>query len=159
MGAPRGMTDERSLSLIRDRAAVIDVVLAAARALDVKDWVAYRGCFTDEIETDYSDLRGEPPQIVKADDFVALRRTALDRLKTLHLSANHLVTVDGDRATCVSAAIIHRFRPEDGERFDTYCAYTHALVRAGGGWRIIKIKQTVYWNTGNPAVHAGARRR
>ena len=98
MGAAQAMTDERSLSLIRDRAAVIDVVLAAARALDVKDWVAYRGCFTDEIETDYSDLRGEPPQIVKADDFVALRRTALDRLKTLHLSANHLVTVDGDRA-------------------------------------------------------------
>jgi 3-phenylpropionate/cinnamic acid dioxygenase small subunit len=153
------MTDERSLSLIRDRAAVIDVVLAAARALDVKDWVAYRGCFTDEIETDYSDLRGEPPQFVKADDFVALRRTALDRLKTLHLSANHLVTVDGDRATCVSAAIIHRFRPEDGERFDTYCAYTHALARAGGGWRIIKIKQTVYWNTGNPDIHGGARRR
>ena len=153
------MTDERSLSLIRDRAAVIDVVLAAARALDVKDWVAYRGCFTDEIETDYSDLRGEPPQIVKADDFVALRRTALDRLKTLHLSANHLVTVDGDRATCVSAAIIHRFRPEDGERFDTYCAYTHGLVRAGGAWRIIKIKQTVYWNTGNPDIHGGARRR
>jgi 3-phenylpropionate/cinnamic acid dioxygenase small subunit len=159
MVAAQAMTDERSLSLIRDRAAVIDVVLAAARALDVKDWVAYRGCFTDEIETDYSDLRGEPPQIVKADDFVALRRTALDRLKTLHLSANHLVTVDGDRATCVSAAIIHRFRPEDGERFDTYCAYTHALVRAGGGWRIIKIKQTVYWNTGNPDIHGGARRR
>ena len=153
------MTDERSLSLIRDRAAVIEVVLAVARALDVKDWAACRRCFTDEIKTDYSDLRGEPPQIVKADEFVELRRTALERLKTLHLSANHLVTVDGDRATCVSAAIIHRFRPEDGERFDTYCAYTHALVRAGGLWKIGKIKQTVYWNTGNPDIHSGARRR
>jgi hypothetical protein len=153
------MTDERSLSLIRDRAAVIEVVLAVARALDVKDWAACRRCFTDEIETDYSDLRGEPPQIVKADEFVELRRTALERLKTLHLSVNHLVTVDGDRATCVSAAIIHRFRPEDGERFDTYCAYTHALVRAGGLWKIGKIKQTVYWNTGNPDIHSGARRR
>jgi len=153
------MMDERSLSLIRDRAAVIEVVLAVARALDVKDWAACRRCFTDEIETDYSDLRGEPPQIVKADEFVELRRTALERLKTLHLSANHLVTVDGDRATCVSAAIIHRFRPEDGERFDTYCAYTHALVRAGGLWKIGKIKQTVYWNTGNPDIHSGARRR
>src|SRR5437762_6108922 len=88
------MMDERSLSLIRDRAAVIEVVLAVARALDVKDWAACRRCFTDEIETDYSDLRGEPPQIVKADEFVELRRTALERLKTLHLSANHLVTVD-----------------------------------------------------------------
>jgi predicted house-cleaning NTP pyrophosphatase (Maf/HAM1 superfamily) len=112
----------------------------------------------DEIETDYSSLRGEPPSIVKADDFVALRRTALEKLATLHLSVNHLVTVEGDRATCVSAAVIYRLRPEDGERFDTYCAYTHGLVRAGGVWKIGTIKQTVYWNTGNPDVHAGARR-
>ena len=152
------MTDEQSLSLVRDRIAVIEVVLAVARALDVKDWAACRSCFTDEIETDYSDLRGEPPQTVKSDDFVALRRTALESLKTLHLSANHLVTVDGDRAACVSAAVIHRFRPEDGERFDTYCAYTHGLVRVGGQWKISRIRQTVYWNTGNPDVHAGARR-
>jgi len=137
---------------------VIDLVLGFARALDVKDWAACRRCFADEIETDYSDLRGEPPATVKADDFVALRRAALERLKTLHLSANHLVTVDGDRATCVSAAVIHRFRPEDGERFDTYCAYTHALVRTPAGWKISAVKQTVYWNTGNPDIHSGARR-
>lgn len=152
------MTDERSLSDLRDRAAIIDVVLGLARALDLKDWGACRRCFTDVIETDYSDLRGEPPSTIKADAFVELRRTALERLKTLHLSANHLVTVEGDRATCVSAAVIYRLRPEDGERFDTYCAYTHGLVRAGGLWKIGAIKQTVYWNTGNPDVHAGARR-
>ena len=151
------MTDERSLSLLLDRAAVIDVVLGFARALDAKDWAACRRCFMDEIETDYSDLRGEPPSTVKADDFVALRRTALERLTTLHLSANHLVTVEGDRATCVSASVIHRVRPEDGERFDTYCAYTHGLARTASGWKIRTVKQTVYWNTGNPEIHAGAK--
>lgn len=152
------MTDERSLSALHDRAAIIDVVLGIARALDLKDWAGCRRCFTDMIETDYSDLRGDPPSTIEADAFVELRRTALERLKTLHLSANHLVTVEGDRATCVSAAVIYRLRPEDGERFDTYCAYTHTLVRAGGLWKIATIKQTVYWNTGNPEVHAGARR-
>jgi hypothetical protein len=152
------MTDERSLSALRDRAAIVDVVLGLARALDLKDWAACRRCFTDVIETDYSDLRGEPPSTIEADAFVELRRTALERLKTLHLSANHLVTVEGDRATCVSAAVIYRLRPEDGLRFDTYCSYTHGLVRAGGLWKIGTIKQTVYWNTGNPDVHAGARR-
>jgi SnoaL-like protein len=152
------MTREHPFSPLEERAAVVDVVLAFAWALDVKDWAACRRCFADEIETDYSDLRGEPLSTVRADDFVAMRRAALDRLKTLHLSANHLVTVDGDRATCVSAAVIHRFRPEDGARFDTYCAYTHGLVRDSSGWKIHKIKQTVYWNSGNPDVHAGARR-
>jgi len=86
------MTDEHPLSLLRDRVAAIDVVLGAARALDLKDWAAFRRCFTDEIDTDYSDLRGEPPSTAKPDDIVALRRAALERPKTLHLSANHLVT-------------------------------------------------------------------
>ena len=152
------MTDEQSLSGLGDRSAVSDVVLEFARSLDLKDWEACRRCFLDEIETDYSDLRGAPPSRVKADDFVAKRRVALERLKTLHLSTNHLVTVDGDRATCVSAAVIHRLRPDDGERFDTYCTYTHALARTPAGWKIGKVKQTVHWNTGNPDIHPGARR-
>lgn len=153
------MSDEQSLSGLSARAAVSDVVLGFARALDAKDWEACRHCFLDEIETDYSDLRGESPSRVKADDFVAKRRSALERLKTLHLSTNHLVTVDGDRATCVSAAVIYRLRPADGERFDTYCTYTHTLVRTGAGWKISKVKQTVHWNTGNPDIHSGAKLR
>jgi SnoaL-like domain len=152
------VADELSLSILIDRAAVSNVVLEFARSLDAKDWPACRRCLLDEIETDYSDLRGEPPSRVRAEDFVAKRRVALERLKTLHLSANHQVTVDGDRATCVSAGVIHRLRPEDGERFDTYCTYTHSLARTPAGWKIAKVKQTVHWNTGNPDVHAGARR-
>ena len=153
------MADEQPLSVLIDRAAVSNVVLEFARSLDAKDWAACRGCLLDEIETDYSDLRGEPPSRVRADAFVAKRRVALERLKTLHLSANHQVTVDGDRATCVSAGVIHRLRPEDGERFDTYCTYTHSLARTPAGWKIARVKQTVHWNTGNPDVHAGAKRR
>ena len=152
------MSDEQSLTVLTDRAAVTDLLLELTRALDGKDWTICRRCLLEEIETDYSDFRGEPPSRVNADDFVAKRRVALERLKTLHLSTNHQVTVDGDRATCVSAGVIHRLRPEDGERFDTYCTYTHSLVRTPTGWKIAKIKQTVHWNIGNPEVHAGAKR-
>ena len=152
------MADERSLSQLEDRTAVSDVVLMFARSLDLKDWESCRRCFLDEIETDYSDLRGEPPSKVAADDFVAKRSAALAHLQTLHLSTNHQVTVQGDSATCVSAAVIHRHRPADGERFDTYCTYTHILHRTSAGWKIAKVRQTVHWNTGNPAIHQGARR-
>jgi hypothetical protein len=79
------MTDEQSLSDSSDRFAVSDVVLGFARSLDIKDWKACRGCFLDEIETDYSDLRGEPPSRVQADDFVAKRRTALEPQRPLTL--------------------------------------------------------------------------
>jgi len=152
------MADEPSLIVLKDRLAITDVVLGFARSLDAKDWEACRRCFLDEVETDYSDLRGDPPSRVKADDFVTKRRTALESLKTLHLSTNHQVTINGDRATCVSAAVIHRLRPEDGERFDTYCTYTHTLARTSAGWKIAKVKQTVHWNTGNPEIHSGAQR-
>lgn len=152
------MADERSLSELRDRTAVSDVVLTFARSLDLKDWESCRRCFLDEIETDYSDLRGEPPSKVAADDFVAKRRGVLEHLQTLHLSTNHQVTVEGDTATCVSAAVIHRRRAKDGERFDTYCTYSHTLRRTSAGWKIAKVKQTVHWNTGNAAIHQGARR-
>ena len=85
---------------------------------------------------------------MRADDFVAKRRVALERLKTLHLSTNHQVTVDGDRACCVSAGVIYRLRPED----------THSLVRTPAGWKIAKVKRTVHGNTRNPEVHSGAKR-
>jgi hypothetical protein len=80
------MADERSLRELGDRTAVSDVILAFARSLDLKDWEGCRCCFLDEIETDYSDLRGEPPSRTSASDFVAKRRAALEHLKTLHLS-------------------------------------------------------------------------
>ena len=57
------------------------------------------------------------------------------------MSANHLVTLDGDRATCRSTIVIRRFQHENGKRFDTYCAYTHALVRTPAGWKIGAVKQ------------------
>src|SRR5437867_1328607 len=104
------MADERSLTLLTDRAAVSNLVLAFARALDGKDWMTCRRCLLDEIETDYSDLRGESPARVNADDLVAKRRVALERLKTLHLRTNHQVTVEGDRATCVAAEVAAQHR-------------------------------------------------
>jgi hypothetical protein len=71
------MADEPSLTVLADRAAVSDLLLEFARALDSKEWTICRRCLLDEIETDYSDLRGEPPARVNAEDFVAKRRMAL----------------------------------------------------------------------------------
>ena len=88
-----------------------------------------------------------------------LRRRALEGLKTHHMSTNHLVTLDGDRATCVSAMLIHRLDPrrESDNTFDTLAYYTHGLIRTTQGWRIARVQQRVAWNRGNPAVHPGAR--
>jgi SnoaL-like domain len=148
-----------SPAALADRQDVVDTVVRYGCALDAKDWAGARACFADEIETDYADLRGTAPERLAAQAFVDLRRRALEGLKTHHLSANHLVTLDGDRATCVSAMLIHRLDPrrESDNTFDTLAYYTHGLVRTPQGWRIARVQQRVAWNRGNPAVHPGAR--
>jgi hypothetical protein len=147
-----------SVDTLADRQAIVDTIVRSAWALDAKDWAAARACFTDEVETDYGDLRGTGAERVSADAFVELRRRALGPLKTHHMSTNHLVTLDGDRATCVSAMLIHRLDPtrDTDNTFDTLAHYTHTLVRTPRGWRITRVRQTVDWNRGNPAIHAGA---
>ena len=146
------------LQLLEDRAEISDVVLRFARAFDTKDWDSLRACFTDEIETDYSDVRDEPPTIVNADDYVASRRSSLSDVKTQHISSNHLIAVDGDEAICISNAVIYRSLLDSDERYDTHGCYSHTLRKTPQGWKISKIKQTVYWNVGNPLVHGKNRK-
>ena len=101
--------DENPQPLL-DQAEIRDTVIRFAVSLDLKDWVQCRSCFTDEIHSDYSDLRGDAPSLVSADEFVAQRRKALGHLKTQHVSTNHLITIQGEQATCVSAMVIYRRR-------------------------------------------------
>jgi 3-phenylpropionate/cinnamic acid dioxygenase small subunit len=148
-----------ALQAIIDRQAIVDTIVRYAATLDAKDWAGAETCFAAEVETDYGDLRGTGPARIAAHAFVDLRRQALERLKTHHMSTNHLVTLDGDRATCQSAMLIHRLDPsrETDNTFDTLAHYTHTLARTAGGWQITRVRQSVAWNRGNSAIHAGAR--
>jgi hypothetical protein len=148
-----------ALQAIIDRQAIVDTIVRYAATLDAKDWAGAETCFAAEVETDYGDLRGTGPARIAAHAFVDLRRQALERLKTHHMSTNHLVTLDGDRATCQSAMLIHRLDPsrETDNTFDTLAHYTHTLARTAGGWQVTRVRQSVAWNRGNSAIHAGAR--
>ncbi|MBK7319976.1 nuclear transport factor 2 family protein [Candidatus Villigracilis affinis] len=45
-----------------------------ANSFDVKDWDGLQACFTESLYTDYSDLRGTPPETISASEYVRLRR-------------------------------------------------------------------------------------
>ena len=153
--------DDPNLQLLLDRYEISEMIIRFATALDLQDWSLFRSCFVDEIDVDYSDFRGEPPSRKKAEDFVNERRVALTGLKTQHISTNHMIIVEGSTATCISCAVIHRFHPEKNEEdiFNTYGYYQHTLIRTLEGWKICKIKQTVFWNAGNAEVHGFHRNR
>jgi hypothetical protein len=149
------------LQLLLDRAAITDTIVGAANAFDTQDWAALRACLTDDLRTDYSDFRGEAPATVSADSYVEARRSGLRGLKTLHLSTNHQIEIDGDRAHCRSAYRIYRVDPTraPGEnRPDTSGHYEHELVRTASGWRICSIRQTVVFREGSLDVHGAFRR-
>jgi hypothetical protein len=140
-----------------DRDAVRDLVVRFANAFDLQDWNALRACLAAEIFVDYSAFRGEPPRTVTAEDYVESRASALAALKTQHLSTNHQVTLEGDRAECFSAFLIHRIAPASGDFLDTAGNYWHGCSRTPDGWRIDRIRQTVLWTRGTPEIHGALR--
>jgi hypothetical protein len=151
--------DEQLWRLV-DRTAVIERIVRFANSFDAKDWGVLRSCLVENIATDYSQFRGEPPRRMAADEYVASRRQTLAGLRTLHISTNHDVRITGDNAVCWSAYRIYRLDPtrEAGENsLDTAGNYEHGLLRTDRGWKISRIRQTVVMQRGNPRIHGALR--
>ena len=145
---------ETTLQIFLDRTAISDLVIQYARSLDSQNWQLCRSCFTDEIEMDYYEYTGKPATKFRADEFIAFNSYALSDLKTQHLSTNHQITLDGDKATCVSnmVALHHRSNNRGENFFNMHGYYTMNLVRTVNDWKIQKIKQSLHWCEGNPTL-------
>ena len=109
------------------------------------------------IECDYQDLRGIS-ETCSRNEYVRLRKQALDELKTQHLFSNLEITVKGNIATCQLSAIIYRLYRQEAhdKQFNSHVIYNFQLVHLKNDeWRINKIKQSVLWNEGDPSIHKG----
>ena len=155
------MSDD-ALQMLLDHQAISDTVIRYATGIDMRDWDAYRSCFTDEVDIDFTSFGGGEPQTMRADQWVAGVRAGLSGFKaTQHISTNHVITLDGDDATCVSYMQAQHYLPNDkGDSSLTLGGYyTNSLVRTGSGWRIRRCHLTVTWTTGNRHVFELARER
>jgi 3-phenylpropionate/cinnamic acid dioxygenase small subunit len=127
-----------------------------ATSFDMKDWDGLQACFTESIYTDYSDLRGTPPQTVTAADYVKSRRESLDHLKLHHLVSNYEIEfLDMTSATCRASMVV--WRRSDTEEFTSHCVYIFHLTQQNGAWKISGITQKVLWNDGRSSIHSGAK--
>ena len=127
-----------------------------ANSFDVKDWDGLQACFTESLYTDYSDLRGTPPETISASEYVRLRRESLDHLKLHHLVGNYEVTFpDFDAAACRASMVV--WRRSETEEFATHCMYDFQLARQWGAWKISGITQKVLWSEGVSSIHKGAK--
>ena len=125
-------------------------------SFDLKDWNGLEGCFTESLYTDYSDLRGTPPQTVTAPDYVRARREALVDLKLQHLVSNYEIGfIDENHASCSTSMVV--WRKSEAEEFTSHCVYTFQLTKLESDWKISGITQKILWNEGTAAIHRDAK--
>ncbi len=150
------MTDA-ALRALHDRLAVIDRATQYARNLDRQDWAGFRACFTDQLETDFSDFTGEPARTAPADEFVAFDQRILAGVITQHLIANHEVSINGDDAVLIADAIASHHRPAEagGGDYDVHGVYRMVMVRQAEdrtmaeNWKIASVRLSLRWYEGD----------
>jgi hypothetical protein len=156
-----------SLSTLRDRAAISDVVYAYATGLDRRDWNLFRSIFMDTIEMDFRSV-GLPSRSYQADRWVGDAKRLFAGFKaTQHTSTNHTFDLRGDEATCTSNMQAEHFierKPEDGlddgaDRWTIGGYYVNELVRTKDGWKLSEVTLNVTWQTGNADVSGIALKR
>jgi hypothetical protein len=139
-----------------ERLKIQEVIARFSTSFDVKDWSGLEACFTESLYTDYGDLRGTPPQTVRASDYVAARRAALDHLKLHHLVGNYEIDFsNANSATCRASMIV--WRRSEGEEFSSHCVYEFQLAKHEAEWKISGITQRILWNEGTASLHKGAK--
>lgn len=164
------MTELDTLDTLRDqvrwlvdRAEIDDLVDRFSRDLDdfTRDgrpfdvaWV--RSYFTDDATVAYPVGAATGAEAISA---LVDGKGMAPFQRTQHVTANHLVEIDGDQATVrfnliathVFAEDVRRERGDPpGARFTVGDYYEGTLVRTAAGWRFADQSLTVTWTDGRP---------
>lgn len=141
---------------MEDRIKIQELIAHFANSFDMKDWDGLQSCFTETFYSDYSDLRGSPPETISVKEYVRLRRESLEPLKIQHLVSNYEIQfIDSATATCRASMVV--WRKTDKEDFITHCVYIFQLVEQDAAWKISRITQKVLWNEGTSSIYKGAK--
>jgi ketosteroid isomerase-like protein len=150
-------TAHPSATATEDRLAILELIGNLAMLLDAKDWKALEGLFTDPIYSDRTSLWGGEPVTATPAEFVAGWRGALQNLDAIHhLITNHVITLNGDEATCAANMMgTHVFvNPSGGPMWTVGGRHDYKLKRTADGWKISSLTFTIQWATGNMNIVA-----
>jgi hypothetical protein len=134
-----------------DIVAIINIINLYAVAVDALRWDLFDQIFTPDVQANFGGAAGWTDLAALKRDFENVHRPFV---ATLHVTTNHQVVVDADRANCIS--YVHgrfiRQVPEGGSLFESAGWYDDMLVRTPAGWRIKARTCRSVWSGGNPAV-------
>ncbi len=154
--------NDKNIEEMQDRQAISDIVLQYATGADTRNRSLYRACFTDPVTVDFTSFSDGEVETIPVDVWVDRVWGLLPGFdSTQHVSTNHVHTINGDKATCVSYMVAeHILVGEPGEDYVTLGGYyTNDLVRTPLGWKITKCRLTVTWRRGNEALFETAASR
>lgn len=140
------MTLEERLAALVAKQEISELLLAFTGALDRKDWAAYGDTFLPDATF---TIMGQTRR--GRDEIAAGPARDLERYARLqHLSANHRIDVDGDRAQASHYLIgVHVLDDADPSRHaDIGGRYDCRCVRTAEGWRFEEVALTILWTAG-----------
>jgi hypothetical protein len=144
--------DIASLLDARDITTTIDAIVAAA---DRKDWGDGERFFAREVEVQVGPP-GSRPATMTPRALLQQWSGVLGAFDvTLHAVTNHRITVQGDRAACVSNVLgFHRAASVvSGENYClTFGTFEHSLARTAEGWRVTSLAYHQIYALGNPSL-------
>lgn len=138
--------------MLIDRAAISDLLIDFARALDDKDWAGYAANYTDDGVLAISPTIEHHGKDGLA-EFVA---AGLGKYSgTHHVSTNHAISIDGDHATTRSYLIAaHILEGDDPYKHSDGAGwYNCKLTRTPDGWRFTLVTLEIKYLSGEPMTH------
>ena len=137
--------DERATRLL------IELTYRYGRAMDDRDWEAFRSVFTDDVHVNLGDTY----ILTGRQEITDAVRPLIEACSiTHHMMTNHLVELDGDRATM--GLYCRAFHKGSGTKanqtYECLARYTAAAVRTNGEWAISEWNETVYYDWGSQDV-------
>lgn len=129
-------------ALLIDERAIRRVVDDIDTAVDQKDWQRARRHFASQVKVDFTSLAGGQPATVSGDQLIDGWRTNLYAEKqSFHLRGNHLIDVQGDKATVSSVGYAWNALPRvvaggAPEIWEVWGTYRHGLTRTRAGWKV-----------------------
>ena len=139
----------------RDELDIRNTVDEVDNACDLKEWKRLRTYFADDIDVDFTSLAGGEPMRITSDQLIDAWRTNLfANKKTFHQRGNHVICLDGERATVFSKGYAFNLL-EDGPvtgLWEVWGNYTHTLIRTPDGWIVDGMRLDVIHQRGDSRV-------
>lgn len=132
------------LLALEDRAALHDLLVRYATAVDERDHDALAGCFTDDAEASFAGIAAG----AGGHSIATFLLSTLGPAESTHVVANVRVELRGDEAAVSSVAVVYGVRGEPEQLRLRGVTYRDVCVRTPNGWRIRERVHTPRWEGG-----------